>query len=55
MWYGVFQISGVRMSASVLAALYIMRPVLDTVSRSGASGTCFFSVPFILGISSDVG
>ena len=30
MWYGVFPTSGVRMLASVLAALHIMVPVLDT-------------------------
>ena len=53
-WYGVFPTSGVRMLASVLAALYIMLPVLDTVGRSGVSGLCIFSVPHVLGIYSDV-
>ena len=55
MWYGVFPTSGVRMLASVLAALYIMLPVLDTVGLSGASDLCIFSVPCVLGISPDVG
>ena len=54
MWYGVFPTSGVRMLASVLAALYIMVPVLDTVGLSGASDLCIFSVPCVLGVSSDV-
>ena len=51
MWHGVFPSSGVRMIVSVLAVLYIMLPVLDTVGLSGVSDLCILSV---LGISSDV-
>ena len=54
-WYGVFPTSGVRKLAMILAALYVMLPVLDTVGLSGVSGLCFFGEPYVVGISSDVG